>query len=371
MNIDKVLLSLIRLGLGITTDIQKENISDLFLSSKKQWEQLYETASFHGVSGEVLDGLQRVMDEFDSGHLGGALSESWWKQFILQWIGVVQQGYEAGNMQQLVVIDAIQRRWAGAGIRMMLMKGQAMGTYYPNPNHRCPGDIDCYLFNDYAKGNETAKIWADKVDAGWYKHSVIAYGGQTIENHQFFVHTREGKRSKQLNQTLCDTLKGVHYETLPGTDVLLPPPMFNALFLTYHAQAHFLEEGLRLKQLLDWAMFLKRDADKVDWPEFYEICEKYHMRRFAEVATDFAVHYLGVKLDKSFIVTNSPYTEKVLYSTLNDKDYVFSSGESGWTNRWHIVRNLFKYRWKYNEIYQQSVVKQMWWYTTGFLFKSE
>ena len=124
MNIDKVLLSLIRLGLGITTDIQKENISDLFLSSKKQWEQLYETASFHGVSGEVLDGLQRVMDEFDSGHLGGALSESWWKQFILQWIGVVQQGYEAGNMQQLVVIDAIQRRWAGAGIRMMLMKGR-------------------------------------------------------------------------------------------------------------------------------------------------------------------------------------------------------------------------------------------------------
>ena len=49
-------------------------------------------------------------------------------------------------------------------------------------------------------------------------------------------------------------------ETLPRTDVLLPPPIFNAIFLTYHAQAHFLEEGLRLKQLLDWAMFLKRDA---------------------------------------------------------------------------------------------------------------
>lgn len=81
-----------------------------------------------------------------------------------------------------------------------------MGTYYPNPNHRAPGDIDCYLFEGYAKGNETAKAWADNVDEGWYKHSVISYRGETIENHQFFVHTREGKKSKLLNHILVDML---------------------------------------------------------------------------------------------------------------------------------------------------------------------
>ena len=368
---EKVLFALLRLGLKTSTDIQNENISDLFLFSEQQWKELEETSSFQGVSGVVLDGLQVVLNELRAGCFGCTIEPDKWKMFILQWIGEVQQGYEAGNIQQMFVIDTIQRLWSESDIRMMLMKGQATGTYYPDPKHRCPGDIDCYLFGDYTKGNGTAKAWANKVDESWYKHSVITYGGQTIENHQYFVHTREGKNSKKLNRFLCGTLKNVQFETLPGTGVLLPPPLFNAFFLTYHAQAYFLEEGLKLKQLLDWAMFLKRDANKIDWSYFYSVCEKYHMCRFAEVATDIAVHYLGVEIDNSIIVTKSPYTEKVIHSTLYDRDFVFNSGQSKWTNRWHIVRNLFKYHWKYRNIYQHGVLLQLWWYVVGFVFKNE
>lgn len=368
---EEIFFPLLRLGLGINTDVQKENISDLFLATKQSWEQIKAVASFHGVSAIVLDGLQVIMNEFGAGCFNRAFSQAAWKEFIIRWIGEVQQCYEVGNIQQVLVADNIQKRWAKAGIRMMIMKGLSMGTYYPDPKHRCPGDIDCYLFDDYAKGNEVAKEWADKVDESWYKHSVITFGEQTIENHQFFVHTREGKNSKELNQALCDTLKIQQFDTLPGTDVLLPPPIFNALFLTYHAQAHFLEEGLRLKQLLDWAMFLKRDADKVKWSEFYVVCEKFHLRRFAEIATDIAVNYIGVRIENPEIVTYSPFTAKVVNSTLYDNDFVFNSGNGKWANRWHIIKNLFKYRWKYHDIYQQSIIKQMWWYATGFLFKSE
>ena len=368
---EQVLFSLLRLGLGTNKDVQDENIADLFLATEKHWLQLEETARCHGVSGIVLDGLQVIINELGPGCFSRSITPDKWKLFILQWIGDVQQGYEAGNMQQMVVVDNIQRHWGEAGIRMMLMKGLAMGTYYPEPKHRSPGDIDCYLFDGYTKGNKFAKAWADSVNEGWYKHSVINYKGQTIENHQYFVHTREGKNSKKLNQVLCDTLKNDHFDVLPGTGVLLPPPMFNALFLTYHAQAHFLEEGLKLKQLLDWAMFLKHDANKIDWSYFYSVCEIYHLRRFAEVATDIAVHYLGVKIDNPKIVTNSPYTEMVIHSTLYDKDFVFNGGQSGWANRWHIIKNLFKYRWKYRDIYQHSVLWQLWWYVVGFVFKRE
>lgn len=185
------------------------------------------------------------------------------------------------------------------------------------------------------------------------------------------MHTREGKNSKRLNQVLVDTLRVDKFDHISGTEVLLPPVMFNAVFLTYHALAHFLEEGLRLKQILDWAMFLKRDCNKVDWKEFYRICDQFHFRRFADVMNDIAVHYLGVKLDDAKITVSSTFTEKVLQSTFNDKDYVFGSGQSGWANRWHIVRNLFKYRWKYHDIYQRSVIWQLWWYAVGYVFKTE
>ena len=77
--------------------------------------------------------------------------------------------------------------------------------------------------------------------------------------------------------------------------------------------------------------------------------------------------FIGERLE----VIESPYAEKILRNALYEDDYVFSSGESSWKNRWHIVTNLFKYRWKYEEIYQQSVWKQLWWYASGFIFKTE
>ena len=361
---EKELFALLRLGLG-NTETDNENLSNFILLPTNLWVRLGVIAQEQGVLGVMLDGIDRL----DNAGYGATRELS--KKQKLEWIGNVLNGYELRNQHQLAVILNLQQRWSESGLRMMVMKGQTMGTYYPNPKHRASGDIDCYLFDGYAKGNEAAKQWADNVDEGWYKHSVISYKGETIENHQFFVHTREGKISKQLNQILVDMLKDVSLDTLSGTAVLMPPPMFNALFLTYHALAHFLEEGLRLKQILDWAMFLKRDADKVDWKEFYKFCDQFHFRRFADVMTDIAVNHLGVELDIEVITTFSPYTEKVLHSTFYDKEYVFCTGDGGWKNRFHIVKNLFKYRWKYKEIYQHSILRQLWLYAAGYVFKSE
>ena len=368
---EKQLFILLRLGLG-TSSFDEENLSDLIIFNPGQWTHIEELARSQGVSAIALDGVKVIMERLGDGCFNHSVGRDFWTKFILKWAyGVVEQGYEAGNMQQMLVVDNIQHRWAQGGIRMLLVKGLAMGTYYPEPKHRCPGDIDCFLFDDYKKGNEMAKAWADKVDEEWYKHSQIFFAGQMIENHQYFVHTREGRSSKKLNQLMVDMLDVKSFDKLPGTEVLLPPPMFNALFLTYHALSHFLEEGLKLKQLVDWAMFIRREAGKIDWAKFYTICEKYHLRRFVDVATDIAVNYMGVKMDNPLIVTKSPYADKVLYSTLYDKDYVFSSGQTGWANRWHIVKNLFKYRWKYHDIYQHSVLRQLWYFAIGFLFKTE
>ena len=361
---EKELFALLRLGLGNTT-AGEENLSDFIMLSTGQWARIGELAQEQGVLGVMLDGIDRLEET------GYGTTRQLSKYLKIKWIGNVLQGYENRNQSQLAVIDILQKKWAEADLRMMVMKGQAMGSYYPISKHRCPGDIDCYLFDDFTKGNEVAKSFADNVDEHWYKHSVISYKGESIENHQFFVHTRDGKRSKSLNQVLVDSLENQDYQLLPGTEALLPPPMFNALFLTYHALAHFLEEGLRLKQILDWAMFLKKDADRVDWKEFYRLAEHFHLKRFAEVVTDIAVNYLGVQLSNEQIVSSSSYTQKVIESTLYDKEYVFSSGESGWANRLHIVTNLFKYRWKYHDIYQSSVMRQVWFFVIGFLFKTE
>ena len=370
-DISDVLFLLLRLGLG-TNIPGREDLSILQGINELQWKRIRDVSVCQGIAAIVFDGIQCVKDNCEGVIAIQNENPSMWDDFIMDWKNeLVEQAYENGNLQQMVVLYDFQSKCATAGIRMMLMKGLAMGTFYPNQKHRCPGDIDCYLFGDYERGNKIAETFAAVVNDDWYKHSQICYMGELIENHKFFVHTREGEEMKELNHILCKTLENVEFERLPGTQVLLPPPMFNALFLTYHALAHFLEEGLRLKQLLDWAMFLKKDQDRVNWEDFYQICQRFHLRRFADIVTDFAVHYLGVEVKNRNISTNSPYTKRVLSSTLNDNNYVFSTNKGKWCKRWLIVSNMFRHRWKYRLIYDRSILKQLYCFFIGYIFKNE
>lgn len=359
---EKELFALLRLGLGNTT-IEEENLSNLIIQSK-EWARIGELAQKHGVLGIALDGIGLL----ESTPFGPTRELS--KQQKLEWIGEVF-AIEQANQHQLAVMVEMAGIWSEQGCRVMVMKGQANGVMYPKPNHRSPGDIDCHLFDDYAKGNEIARQIGAVVDESWYKHSVISYKGETFENHQFFVHTRDGKRGKRLEKELEDALLVQDSSFTFHGNVMYPLVQWNAMFLTYHACAHFVSEGLRLKQILDWAMFLKVHQDDVDWEAFYGFCERNHLRRFADAMTTISVEYLGVKIFSNSITVKSPYAEKILRSALYDDDYVFGSGNSEWKNRFHLVGNLFHYRWKYKDIYDESIFKQLWYYVTGFLFKTE
>ena len=363
---EKHLFVLLRLGLGNST-IDDESLSDFIMLSAGQWARIGEIAQKQGVLGILLDGIDRL--ESTRNGLTRELSA----QQKLEWIGQVML-IEQANRQQMAIMNDLAEKLSQEGCRIMVFKGQANGTFYPKSEHRNPGDVDCYLFEDYSKGNEISRKVGAKVDESWYKHSVISYKGETFENHQYFVHTRDGKRGKRLNLELVEQLRvdGLEFREMPEAPaVVMPPVQWNAMFLTYHACAHFISEGLRLKQILDWALFLKNNQEEVDWEAFYGFCERNHLRRFADAMTAIVVKYLGVKILDPVVVYDSPYADKIMKSALYDEDYVFGSGKGSWYNRWHLVRNMFHYRWKYEEIYQTSVWKQLWWYVTGFIFKTE
>lgn len=360
----KLLLPLLRLGLGygLAEDV---NLSDYIMLPAKKWETIGNLAREQGVLGIMLDGIEKLETT-----PYGATRDLKANQ-KLEWIGEVLQ-IEQRNLQQIAVMNDLSTKWRNNGYRVMVMKGQANATLYPKPEHRNPGDIDCYLFEHYSDGNNIARKEGGMVDESWYKHSVISYKGETFENHQYFVHTREGKRSKELEKELEKALEVEESEFKQLTPfAVVPPVQWTAMFLTYHACAHFLTEGLRLKQVLDWAMFLKAHQNAVNWGKFYAFCERYHLKIFAETMTAISCAYLGVEISNPDIVKDSVHTEKVLNSILYDDDYIYSESEGGWKEKWHIIRNLFHYRWKYEEICNESVWKQLWYYASGYLFKTE
>ncbi|MBO7562339.1 MAG: nucleotidyltransferase family protein [Bacteroidales bacterium] len=364
------LFLLLRIGLEIEHPTD-EAINLLAGLTFEEWIQLKELAARQGVAAIAFDGLNSISQQYGKEVMCPMVSPDQWQVFLLEWMAYLFM-FEQSNVLQIQVMNDLAKKWREAGFKVMIMKGQANGTLYPHPNHRSKGDIDCYLFENYAKGNEVARQIGAKVDMSWYKHSVISYKGESFENHQFFVHTRDGKGGKLLEKELESLLRvdaSEFRELTPWT--LMPPVQWTALFLTYHACSHFISEGLNLKQVLDWTMFLKKYQNDVDWNVFYKSCDRHHLSRFADVSTAIAVKYLGIKIDNGNIRVDSPYTEKVLKSALYDDDYVFGSGKGNWYNRLHLVKNLWTYRWKYRDIYEMSPLRQFWYYATGFIFKTE
>lgn len=364
------LFSLLCLGLQ-TKDVNEIPTDSFSEMSMNDWKELRTMADKQGVSAIVLDGLNSLVSSQGKEIIAPHIDRNWWQSYVFGWMGIMAQT-EQGNQRQLKVLNELSSRWAMDGLQTMVFKGQASAILYPNPLHRCPGDIDCYLFDQYAKSNEIARKFGAFVDESWYKHSVISYKGESFENHQFFVHTRDGKRSKLLEKELEDALNVSQSDYFNlNESVLCPPIQWTAMFLTYHACAHFVSEGMRLKQILDWAIFLKIHQNDVKWPEFYAFCERHHLSRFVDVVTVIVKDYLGVQIINNNIRKKSSYTERVLLSTLYDEDLVFGSGKGDWYNRFHLVRNLWTYRWKYIDIYQMSPLEQLWYYITGFFFKTE
>lgn len=111
---------------------KKENLSDFIMLPASHWARLGEIAQEQGVLGVMLDGIDRL----EATGYGATRELS--KGQKLDWIGNVSKSYETRNQHQLAVIIDLQKRWADSGLRMMVMKGQAIGTFYPTTQNTGP-----------------------------------------------------------------------------------------------------------------------------------------------------------------------------------------------------------------------------------------
>ena len=356
-SVENILLQLLRIAIGVEemATIKTEGVS---------WRAVYELARKQGVLAIAFDGLMQIFEQ------DKAFAKSFPLPLKLQWINAslsIEQRYE----RQREVYTDLAERWAEQGIKTLCLKGLAFSTYYPVPNHRECGDFDCYLYDDYAKGNDIARELGARVDEGMYKHSEIIYRKMMVENHRFIVAVRGGKKMKKLHTLLDNIARTEGRKQLFDTKIEMPSPMFNALFMSHHSLSHFLSEGIRLRHILDWALFLEKEQNNLDWGRFYALCEEFGMRKFIDCSTAIAVKYLGIEITNPQVVTESPYTERVFNSIIKDDTAVFSQNIGKWRTRLLLVRNLFASRWKYEAFASRGIFSHFIVLAWGFLTHPE
>lgn len=281
MSPEKVLLLLIRLALGTETTVE--------VPVNVDWPKVIDYAERHGLSAIAWDGLQRIYES--NPRLELDLDRPSLKQQKYDWFGLVlsvEQAYE----KHIRAIKGLADFYSLYGIKMMLLKGVGLSQYYPIPSHRPSGDVDIYLYGRYAEGDLlVSQELGIQVNDSSEHHTKFVFRGLSVENHYDFINTKVRRSGSSFDLLLKSIVEESSYLWKGG--IYLPGPELNALFLMKHMAGHFSSEGITLRHVLDWALFVKSNYEEVNWEEFLEICYKYNTYKFVSGINSICIDYLG------------------------------------------------------------------------------
>jgi len=308
------------------------------------WERVIRAGSSQGVLSIIADAISSVdMSLFPS------------RQLFMSFIAAsakAEDVYEA----QFRRAEELSELWHSEQIRVVVLKGFTCSSYYPIPQHRVGGDFDCYLCGEYESGNDLATECGAKVELNDYKHSHITYKGLAIENHKFLIEVNGPKMKREFDRHLCElaTVRTGRY--VDGSVCMeIPCADFNALFLLAHSFQHFITEGLNLRQICDWAFFLKAEQNNVNWKDYYYWVQRIGMIRYSAALTSVCVDYLGLEITNKSLEYDSKYAQKVIEDTLYSGNSVYNKHYSKFRIRFEKTRNFYRYAWKYHKLLRRSV----------------
>lgn len=322
----------------------------------EEWRTLYRTAAEQGVLALAYDAVAQLPTELQPP-----------RALRLQW-AIATEKIELRNKEQFKHASELAALYAEHQIPTFVLKGVAVGTYYPNPLHRECGDLDCFLGGHYEKGNQLAEEAGAVVERGYYKHSHIHFRSLMVENHQFCTTIRGSKQRKVLERHLQQLLQQSSNKFIGESALQLPSPDFNALFLTAHSFTHFLSEGIRLRHLCDWALLLHNAHDEIDWEKFYHHTDQLRYTRFVNTLNALAIDCLGLEATAVRGIERR-YSNRVLNDIFHTETAIFSKRMGGVSKRLQLVRNRLRSVWKYHQIYQRSMIIDLLQVVTAFIFE--
>ena len=217
----------------------------------------------------------------------------------------------------------------------VILKGTSAAKYYPYPEYRTLGDIDIMtrredyttacdmlLRNGFLENTATATE-----DFG--RHRGFIKNNIEVEVHAFFALLNDPEKARYLDDLIIQNITPSH----------ILPDMVNGLTLLEHINQH-LEEGLGLRQIIDWMMFVNKCLSDKEWPEFSIMARNIGLEKLAIITTQMCVNALGLSPREWCSGAEKKLCEQLF-------DYVLSCGNFGIKNKEkgdsNIVTNVFTY----------------------------
>ena len=213
------------------------------------WKEQYAIAKKQCLVGVLFDGIKKLSAE----HVGMK------KELLLQWMAESQM-LEKTNVRLNDAAIQVSEWFRKKGFRTCVLKGQGNALMYPNPYSRTPGDIDIWVDGGDKRVISFVRSISPHEKACYHHIEFPSYKGVEVEVHYrpsfllCFWHNRklqkyyERVKEEQFSHRVMLGAKG---------EIVIPTAEFNLIFQLTHIFSHLMNEGIGLRQLLDYFFLLK------------------------------------------------------------------------------------------------------------------
>jgi len=315
-------------------------------------------------------------------------------QILAQWVHNAEK-IRKRNVKHIEVIGVVDRTLREAGIEAIFMKGEVCGSRYQEPLYRTAGDVDFVVGEEeFAHTLDVLESIAEVDRTLVHEHHGMAHiADVTLEPHYKVHNYQNPKADKAMREmyreekTLPSSLASTRLSTSKGrlfcrlsdeVRVRVFSPTFESVFLISHMVNHVYEEGLGLRQVVDYAYFLKtfvggKDASvAIDWKRHEQMLERMGMQRAWRIFVCVCTDYLGVKLPEVFFEDFKIGRKHHLWAKRMVDDMMrvgnFGRGEYEFRHdsRWHELQN---YWWVTKRAIRMGFLcpsEAMWWPLSKF-----
>ena len=222
------------------------------------WQQLYSFASKQAILGLCFDGIERLGKEYPEELKQNPIG----RELLMTWMGKAQQ-IRRQNMKVNAVAGKLYSKFREDGLRCCILKGQGNALMYPNPYSRTPGDIDVWVNASREEITEYAKCHFKLEDDIRFHHLETTMDGVPVELHFFpcsmnnpLYHARLQKWFKRNTDMQCSNVV-----SLPDGigEIAIPTTAFNVIYQLTHLYHHFFDEGIGIRQIIDYYYVVNND----------------------------------------------------------------------------------------------------------------
>lgn len=244
---------------SIDTHVQWNNKIDI------NWHELNRFANEQAIVGVLLEGIKQfskkgIKPPFD---------------ILMEWIATSEQIKGLNELLNKRCVEVV-KEYNNAGFQCCVLKGQGNAMMYPNPYSRTPGDIDLWVIpadgrckrnvirrsvTQYVKEKHPENLEVRYYHVGYQDKGieVEVHFMPNIMNNPIYHH-----RLQRWYHKMADGGRLKEEVELPEGMGAIPVPTveINIVFQLAHMMHHFFDEGIGLRQMIDYYYVLIKFKDE-------------------------------------------------------------------------------------------------------------